>query len=377
MMADAALKKTALYDKHLELGGKMVPFAGYSMPVQFPDGIKDSHLHVRRSAGVFDVSHMGQIRLHGKDAVPFLESLVVADVKALAPMSGVLSVFTTKEGTIIDDTIITNLVDCVGLVINGACKDKDIDHINEHLAIARTAGKDVILEVLEDRELFALQGPKAMSVLQTYVKNDLTKMPFMVAAPMEILGTEMLVTRCGYTGEDGFEISVPRDKAVETFESFIDKEEVRAAGLGARDSLRMEAGLCLYGNDIDDTTTPVEAALTWTIAKRRRAEGGFLGSDVILPQIEKGTSRRRMGFVMKGPPARGHEKIFTATGEEVGEVTSGGFSPSLGTAIGMGYAKKPFNKSGTKLMVQVRNRSYPLEVVKTPMVPTNYYKVPE
>lgn len=377
--AEPELKTTVLHDKHVALGGKMVPFAGYSMPVQYPDGIKDSHLFVRSSAGLFDVSHMGQIRLHGNDRVKFLEQLVVADVAAIPESSGQLSVITDHAGGIIDDTIISNLGSCIGMVINGACKDKDLVHIRHHIAESTAKGMDVSLEVIEDHELLALQGPKAMNVLTKLAPDvDFVKMPFMQNAVMTVAGIPCHVTRCGYTGEDGFEISVPAEKTVELFETLTALDEVRPIGLGARDSLRLEAGLCLYGNDIDNTTSPVEAGLTWTIGKRRREEGGFIGADVILKHLNEGITRRRMGFIMKkGAPARGGEALLNENGEKIGHVTSGGFSPSLGVAIGMGYADKPFNKSGTSLQVQVRSRVNDIEVKKMPLVPTQYYSVPE
>lgn len=378
--AEPELKTTVLHQKHMDLGGKMVPFAGYSMPVQYPDGIKDSHLFVRASAGLFDVSHMGQIRFHGKDSVKFLEQLVVADVAGLPVGTSTLSLFTTETGGIIDDTIITNLGnDSLGLVINAGCKDKDLAHIGVHLAEARGKGMDVTLEVIGDHELLALQGPKAMETLAKMVPDvDFVQMPFMTSREMTVQGSVCHVTRCGYTGEDGFEISVPASKALELFETLISKETVRPIGLGARDSLRLEAGLCLYGNDIDDTTSPVEAGLNWTIGKRRREEGGFLGSEVILKHLNEGITRRRMAFLMeKGAPARGGESLLNEAGDKVGTVTSGGFSPSLGMAIGMGYADKPFNKSGTKLQVQVRTRTNDVEVRKMPLVEARYYRVPE
>lgn len=377
--AVADLKATVLHDKHVALGGKMVPFAGYSMPVQYPDGIKDSHLFVRASAGLFDVSHMGQIRLLGRDRVRFLERLVVADVQAIKPNTGQLSMITMENGGIMDDTIISNLGgEAIGMVINAGCKDKDMAHIREHLSKAVAEGLDVQLEVIEDHELLALQGPKAMDVLRRLAPHeDFVNMAFMTCRQMKVAGVNCHVTRCGYTGEDGFEMSVPMDKTVEVFELLISQEEVRPVGLGARDSLRLEAGLCLYGNDIDDTTSPVEAGLTWTIGKRRREEGGFLGEGVILKHLNDGIDRRRMAFVIKkGAPARGGESLLSEDGAVVGSVTSGGFSPSLGMGIGMGYATKPFNKSGTKLQVQVRTRVNDIEVRKMPLVPANYYSIP-
>mmetsp|Transcript_1831 Transcript_1831/g.4962 ORF Transcript_1831/g.4962 Transcript_1831/m.4962 type:complete len:401 (-) Transcript_1831:154-1356(-) len=379
-LSSGPLKQTLLHDRHIELGGKMVPFAGYSMPVQYPDGIKDSHLFVRSDAGLFDVSHMGQLRFRGKDAPAFLAGLVVADVPGLKPGAATLSLLTSADGGILDDTIVTNLGDGVlAMVVNAGCKDKDLAHISAHLADAKAAGKDVTMEIIEDHELLALQGPKAMHVLASYVAADLTRMPFMSAAPMSIMGGTALVSRCGYTGEDGFEISVPANMTRAFFDSLIEREDCRAVGLGARDSLRLEAGLCLYGNDIDETTSPIEAGLTWTIPKSRRTSGGFLGAEKILADIANGVSRRRVGFVnIRGAPARGHEKVIDeATGNVVGEVTSGGFSPCLGKGIGMAYIEKPKDKAGTKLAVEVRGKLNPIEVTKMPLVPSNYYKVPE
>lgn len=376
--AAAPLKQTVLHDTHVAIGGKMVPFAGYSMPVQYPDGIKDSHLFVRSSSGLFDVSHMGQITLHGADRVKFLEQLVVADVAAIPEHSSQLSVMTLPNGGILDDTIISNLGGHLGMVINAGCKDKDLAHIRQWLADSKAKGMDVDLEVIDDFELLALQGPLSMSVMERLVPGfDFKGMNFMTNSSINILGAQCHVTRCGYTGEDGFEISVPAGKTVELFEVLTAQEEVRPVGLGARDSLRLEAGLCLYGNDIDDSISPVEAALTWTIGKRRRAEGGFLGSEVVQSHLSDGIERRRMGFVMgKGAPARGGEDIMNESGEVVGKVTSGGFSPCLGKGIGMGYALKPFNKSGTQLKVKVRSKVNDITVQKLPLVPSNYYTAP-
>jgi len=241
---------------------------------------------------------------------------------------------------------------------------------------AKAKGLDVALEVLGEQQLLALQGPLAKDVMGKLLPDmDLTKMAFMTHKSVQLLGADMHLTRCGYTGEDGFEISVPAEKTVELWETLTSFAQVRPVGLGARDSLRLEAGLCLYGNDIDTTTSPVEAALTWTIGKRRRETGGFLGSDVILKHLNDGITRRRMAFVMpKGAPARGGENLLDPeTGNTVGKVTSGGFSPSLKCAIGMGYADKPFNKSGTKLQVKVRSKTNDIEVQKMPLVPSQYY----
>ena len=363
----------------------MVPFAGYSMPVQYSDGIRDSHLWVRKSAGLFDVSHMGQVRVRGSNASDFLERVTVGDIKGLQDRRGGLSVITTESGGIVDDTIVTNLGDgTFGMVINAGCKEKDMEHMQEVAKWGRSKKNwDVDLELVEGRELLALQGPKAMESLGALIKGKgqyggLENMHFMECRDMDLLSYECLVSRCGYTGEDGFELSVPTDGVKELFEELIRLDTVRPVGLGARDSLRLEAGLCLYGNDIDETVSPVEAGLVWTIGKRRREEGGFIGDEPILRQLRDGITRRRMQFVVtKGAPARGHEKILNKEGEEVGHVTSGSFSPTLGVPIGMGYCKKPFNKSGTEIQIPVRSRNTQATIKKAPLVKTNYYKVPE
>eukprot|EP00173_Palmaria_palmata_P004697 Plantae.Rhodophyta-Palmaria_palmata.ctg691.p1 GENE.Plantae.Rhodophyta-Palmaria_palmata.ctg691~~Plantae.Rhodophyta-Palmaria_palmata.ctg691.p1 ORF type:complete len:289 (+),score=48.60 Plantae.Rhodophyta-Palmaria_palmata.ctg691:104-868(+) len=254
--------------------------------------------------------------------------------------------------------------------------------MKEHLSAFQAKGKEVEMEIIDDHQMFALQGPKAMDVLASYVKQsgiDLARMPFMTALPMTLLDIPCQVTRCGYTGEDGCEISVPTYGAVELWDSLTANEAVHATGLGARDSLRLEAGLCLYGNDATSETSPVEAGLNWTIGKRRRVEGGFLGEEVILEQLKNGITRRRMAFeVTKGAPARGGEAIVDKeTGEEVGFVTSGGFGPTVGKSIGMGYCNKPWNKTGTEIAFKVRNKLSHAIVRKMPIVPARYYRVPE
>ncbi|KAK4537843.1 hypothetical protein CDCA_CDCA14G3868 [Cyanidium caldarium] len=403
--AEDSLKKTALYDKHVERGGRMVPFAGHWLPLMYTGphgGIKAEHLHVRRSAGVFDVSHMGQVRVYGKDRVRFLERLVVADVAALGAGHATLSLLTTEHGGIIDDTIVTNLGrdaggrECLGMVINGACVDKDMAHMQQQAELARREQSlDVELQLLGDRSLLALQGPQAMTVLQRLLPAsavDLKQVPFMTAVSTRppSFTHDALISRCGYTGEDGFEVSVHNADAPAFFEALLDHTEVVPCGLGARDSLRLEAGLCLYGNDIDENKTPVQAALTWTVAKSRRnpnADPGrvsFLGAEMILREVADPSlvPQRRVGFTLEGgPPARGHEPIFAAEGDgspgegkAVGEVTSGGFSPSLNTAIGMGYVAKAFSKAGTPIYVLVRGKKVPGKVAKMPLVPTHYYK---
>jgi aminomethyltransferase len=379
-----ALKETVLHDRHVELGGKMVPYAGWEMPVLYErpgGGVKPEHLACREpgKSGLFDVSHMKQTRLRGADRVKFLEKLVVGDIAGLGPGCATLSVLTNEAGGIIDDTIITNLSDGVtGMVLNAGCADKDLAHIYGHLKEARAKGMDVSLEEIGDHELIALQGASAMEVLAKYVSNDLVHMGFMTNQPMEIMGYKCSVSRCGYTGSDGFEISIPAGGIHDIFNSLIEVDGVTPAGLGSRDSTRMEAGLCLYGNDINEETSPVEAGLNWTIGKRRREEGGFLGAEVILGQLRDGTTRRRAGFVVtKGAPARGGEPILdVASGDQIGVVTSGGFGPSVGSAIGQAMLTKPFNKSGTKIKFQVRNRFTEAVVAKMPLVPATYYKTP-
>ncbi|GJQ12753.1 hypothetical protein GpartN1_g4544.t1 [Galdieria partita] len=367
------LKKTALYDTHLKYGAKMTEFCGYEMPLQYTDGIRDNHLFVRKSAGLFDVSHMGQVRIYGRHRVSFLERLVVGDIAALPPYHAVLSLLTNEQGGIIDDTIVTNMGDHINMVINACCRDKDISHLQYYAEQARNKGEEVIIELQEHRGLVALQGPHAMKVLSKHVTEDLTELQFMNARVMWVDDVECLVSRCGYTGEDGFEISVPNDSIPKIFDSLCDSSMVRPSGLGARDSLRLEAGLCLYGQDIDDRTTPVEASLSWTIAKSRRESGGFLGDKVILKQLKEGVERRRVGFILQGAPARGHESIFVDD-RVVGQVTSGVFSPCLGKPIGMGYVEKKYQKSGTLIQVEIRQKKVSGELVKMPFVSTHYYK---
>jgi aminomethyltransferase len=383
----------------------MVPFAGYALPVMYSGskgGIKNEHLQVRQSAGVFDVSHMGQVRVYGADRRRFLERLVVADLEALQEGHAVLSLLTNDRGGIIDDTIITNIgrdptgAEALNMVINGACVDKDMAHLKAHEMQAREKqGMDVRLERLLDRSLLALQGPKAMEVLQSFIDKstlNLEQMAFMNARVITLpkFSDYLLVSRCGYTGEDGFEISVSNQDAASLFEALVAHPAVLPCGLGARDSLRLEAGLCLYGNDIDENTTPVSAGLTWTIAKSRRSptpDGDrpqFLGADIILSEVAdpKSVQRKRVGFVLHGgPPARGHESIHESTPQVaddgvIGHVTSGGFSPSRNCAIGMGYVMKPADVAGTRISVKVRGKLVPGEVVKMPFVKTNYHKLP-
>ncbi|XP_072969850.1 aminomethyltransferase, mitochondrial [Typha angustifolia] len=375
--SDADLKKTSLYDFHVENGGKMVPFAGWSMPIQYKDSIMDSTLNCRANGSLFDVSHMCGLSLTGKDAIKFLEKLVIADVAGLRPGTGTLTVFTNEKGGAIDDSVVTKVTeDHIYLVVNAGCRDKDLAHIGEHMEAFKGKGGDVKWHIHDERSLLALQGPLSGSVLQLLTKDDLSKMYFGEFKTLDINGSHCYLTRTGYTGEDGFEISVPSENAVDLAKAILEKSEgkVRLTGLGARDSLRLEAGLCLYGNDMEQHITPVEAGLTWAIGKRRRAEGGFLGAEVILKQLEEGPKIRRAGFFSSGPPPRSHSEIVSSSGENIGEVTSGGFSPCLKKNIAMGYVKSGLHKPGTEVKVVVRGKSYDAVVTKMPFVATKYYK---
>eukprot|EP00244_Chara_vulgaris_P009496 TRINITY_DN404_c0_g1_i5.p1 TRINITY_DN404_c0_g1~~TRINITY_DN404_c0_g1_i5.p1 ORF type:complete len:423 (-),score=76.97 TRINITY_DN404_c0_g1_i5:783-2051(-) len=372
----SALKRTALYDIHVANGGKMVPFAGWSMPIQYKDSIMESTINCRTKAGLFDVSHMCGLSLMGKDVIPFMETLVVSDIAALKPGTGGLSVFTNDKGGIIDDTVISKKSDShLYIVVNAGCRDKDLEHIGKHMESFKGQGKDVTWHIHDERSLLALQGPLAAQILQQFVKEDLSKMLFSDFTSLKIADVECFLTRTGYTGEDGFEISVPSEKAVFLTEAMLGTGDVRLTGLGARDSLRLEAGLCLYGNDLEQHITPIEAGLAWTVGKRRRAEGGFLGADVILQQIKEGPPRRRVGLISSGAPPRGHSTIHDEGGKEtIGEVTSGGFSPCLKKNISMGYVKNGYHKQGTKLQVSVRGKMADSVITKMPFVPTKYYK---
>ncbi|KAH6831610.1 Glycine cleavage T-protein family [Perilla frutescens var. hirtella] len=375
--SESDLKKTALYDFHVDNGGKMVPFAGWSMPIQYKDSIMESTLNCRDNGSLFDVSHMCGLSLKGKDCIPFLEKLVIADVAGLAPGAGTLTVFTNEKGGAIDDSVITKVTnDHIYLVVNAGCRDKDLAHIEEHLKAFTSKGADVSWQIHDERSLLALQGPLAAPVLQHLTKEDLSKMYFSDFRVVDINGALCFLTRTGYTGEDGFEISIPSENAVDLAKAILEKSEgkVRLTGLGARDSLRLEAGLCLYGNDMEQHITPVEAGLTWAIGKRRRAEGGFLGAQVILKQIADGPQIRRVGLLSTGPPARGHSEIQDAMGQNIGEITSGGFSPCLKKNIAMGYVKSGFHKAGTKVKIVIRGKTHDGSITKMPFVATKYYK---
>ncbi|KAJ3120985.1 hypothetical protein HK100_012564 [Physocladia obscura] len=380
------LSKTALYDYHVQNGGKMVEFAGYSMPVQYSNlGVLASHEWTRKNASLFDVSHMLQTSWVGKDRIKFIESLIVADVEGLPVGSSTLSVFTNENGGIIDDTVVNKRsADALYVVSNAGCAEKDLRHIRAHLADFQNKGGDVDVKVIEDMSLVAIQGPKAAGIVSELAgsSNGLKDFKFMTARELELKGIPVYISRCGYTGEDGFEISVPHTEVVNLCKNLLAHSDAELAGLAVRDSLRLEAGLCLYGNDLDETVTPVEGGLTWTIdtnseGQRRRTEGGFLGANKVLSQIGKGAvvPRRRVGLLVDGAPARDHVEIFSpADGAVIGVVTSGCPSPVLKKNIAMGYVANGFHKAGTELQVKVRGKVQKATVVKMPFVEHNYYR---
>jgi aminomethyltransferase len=364
----APLRRTPLYDLHIARGARMVGFAGYEMPVQYPSGIIAEHLHTRAKAGLFDVSHMGQIRLHGAAAAQALERLVPGDLEALAPGRMRYTLLLDDEGGILDDLMVTRVDDGLMLVVNAARKDADLTHLRDRL------DKAVAIEPRFERALLAVQGPAAAAVLARLAAG-IDRMPFMSAAEASLAGMPAFITRSGYTGEDGFEISVAAEDAMPLAERLLSEAEVATIGLGARDTLRLEAGLCLYGHDIDETTTPIEAGLAWTIGKRRRAEGSFPGAALILRQLAEGPGRQRVGLRPDGrAPAREGAHILDAAGAEIGRITSGGFGPSVGAPIAMGYVDKAHAAESTPLSLLVRDVPRPAHVAPLPFVPTRYYR---
>ncbi len=361
-------KQTILYDLHVELGAKMVPFAGYDMPVQYPDGIMKEHLQTRDSAGLFDVSHMGQVVISGADPAQSIEKLIPGDIQSLKTGEMRYSFLTNDKGGILDDLIVTKRENDLFVVVNADCKEQDIKLLTDGLA------GEVTVTELPDRALVALQGPKAAEVLARY-NPAVATMPFMSYQELDISGVACFVTRSGYTGEDGYEISIPNDQAVALCKSLLGEAEVAPIGLGARDSLRLEAGLCLYGHDLNETTTPVSAGLLWAISKRRREEGGFPGADVILAEIANKPTMKRVGILPEGrAPAREHTEIADMEGNVVGEVTSGGFSPSVQGPIAMGYVPLALSTIGTEIQLIVRGKARAAKIVKMPIVEQRYYR---
>ncbi len=371
------LKKTPLHDLNVSLGARMVPFAGYEMPVQFPAGVLKEHLHARAAAGLFDVSHMGQVIVRARsgdnaDAARALESLVPIDVAGLPEGRQRYALFTAGDGGILDDLMIANRGDHFFVVVNAACKEADLAHMQDRI------GDTCEVTMLGDRALIALQGPRAEAVLSE-LWADVAGMRFMDVRACDLHDADCIVSRSGYTGEDGFEISIPAGKAEKVCRHLLDHPDVLPIGLGARDSLRLEAGLCLYGNDIDTTTTPVEAALEWAIQKVRRTggdrAGGFPGADVILGQFASGAARRRVGLKVDGKaPVRPPARLYSdAEGKaEVGHVTSGGFGPSIEGPIAMGYVPVALSAPGTPLFAEVRGKYLPVTVAALPFVPNTF-----
>ncbi|KAF5341161.1 hypothetical protein D9611_005891 [Ephemerocybe angulata] len=377
--SSSPLRKTGLYDFHVSNGAKMVPFAGYSMPLAYGDvGQVASHNHVRKSVGLFDVGHMVQSNFRGATATAFLEWLTPSSLSALPSYGSTLSVLLNEQGGIIDDTIITkHASDAYYVVTNAGRRDRDLPHFKEKLAEwnASEKGKEgpVEMEVLEDWGLLALQGPEAASYLQSLTSFDLRQLTFGKSAFVPIEGFNLHVARGGYTGEDGFEISIPPSQTVDVAK-LLTKEPVQLTGLGARDSLRLEAGMCLYGNDLDETTTPVEAGLSWVIGKDRKENGDFIGAEAVRKHLKEGPPRRRVGLVIEGAPARQGAKIVGPEKEEIGVVTSGIPSPSLGKNIAMGYVKNGFHKKGTEVEVDVRNKLRKAVITPMPFIKPNYWR---
>jgi aminomethyltransferase len=370
-----ALERTALHDRHVALGARIVPFAGYEMPVQFPSGIIAEHAHVRQLAGLFDVSHMGQAVVVARDhetAARFLERLVPGDVLGLAPGQIRYTQLTNGQGGIIDDLMVTRVPSPEGegilmLVVNASRKQVDYAWLEQNLP------SGVRLLRLEDRSLLALQGPRAEAALSRHCP-EAASLSFMSAGEMQFDGTAIQVARSGYTGEDGFELSIPNDRLLAIYDRLLADPDVRPIGLGARDSLRLEAGLCLYGHDIDETTSPVEAGLTWSIGKRRRGEGGFAGADRILAELRNGPSRRRVGILPEGRSPAREGSAIRVEDRNIGRITSGGFAPTLGRPIAMGYVESGFAPVGTRIELIVRDRPVPAAIASLPFVPHRYKK---
>jgi aminomethyltransferase len=380
-MAEApseSLLTTPLNAAHRALGAKMVPFAGYDMPVQYPSGVLAEHLWTRQSAGLFDVSHMGQASLVAEDGAHetvarALEALVPCDVANLGPGRQRYTQLLDESGGILDDLMVTRPAAAaeaghVYLVVNASTKEQDLSWIAARLP------PGVRLERGDDRALLAVQGPKAAEVMAALGAPEAARMGFMDAGWFTVSGVRAHVSRSGYTGEDGFEISVKGEEAERLWKALLADERVKPIGLGARDSLRLEAGLCLYGHDIDETTSPIEAGLAWSIQKRRREEGGFVGSERVQRELREGPARKRVGLLPEGkaPAREGAEIVDPASGRAVGKVTSGGFGPSLGGPLAMGYVQSAFAPAGTALHLVVRGKPLPARVVTMPFVPHRY-----
>ena len=379
------LKKTALHGQHVDLGAKMVPFAGYDMPVQYPMGVKGEHLHTREKAGLFDVSHMGQVFLTPDDkdfatAAKALEKLVPADIQSLEPGQQRYSQFLNEDGGILDDLMISRLGmagydHVLYLVVNAGCKDADYAHLEKHMP------SDVKVSVKDDTlSLIALQGPRAANVLAC-LNPEVEKLTFMTHTDLELKGTLDApvwahVSRSGYTGEDGYEISAKHEDMVRLVDELLSYDDVEPIGLGARDSLRLEAGLCLYGHDIDESVSPIEAGLIWSVQKHRRdADAGYLGAERVASDIADKSTKRLVGIKPDGKaPAREHTEVQDMDGNTIGEITSGGYGPTVDGPVAMGYVARKFFKSGTPVQLIVRGKPRPATVVKLPFAPHNYFR---
>jgi aminomethyltransferase len=371
----AALLRTPLFDLHVSLGARMVPFAGYEMPVQYPLGVMKEHLHTRAHAGLFDVSHMGQVELHGPDAAAALETLVPVDVIDLAAGKQRYALFTNDAGGILDDLMIFNTGSYLHVVVNAACKAQDLAHLQKHI------GARCEVRVRDDLALLALQGPGAEAALANVTRHPslVTALTFMQGVRIDLAGIETLVTRSGYTGEDGFEISVSVAHCEALAKALLAQPNVQPIGLGARDSLRLEAGLCLYGHDLDITTTPVEASLNWAMQKVRRTggerAGGFPGARVILGQLDNvaNVKRKRVGLKPEGrAPIREGVELQDDSGVKIGVVTSGGFGPTVNGPVIMGYVDAAHAVIGTKIIAMLRGTPTPVTVVGMPFAPHGY-----
>ncbi len=368
----ADLLKTPLHALHLELGARMVPFAGYSMPVQYPSGLMAEHLHTRAAAGLFDVSHMGQLRLEGGEAATAFETLMPVDVIDLPVGKQRYGLLLNEAGGILDDLMFFNRGADIFVIVNGACKVADIDHIEKHI------GQRCEVIPMPEMALLALQGPQAITALARFAP-DVACLVFMTGGRFQVGGADCFITRSGYTGEDGFEISVPAEQAEALARLLLAQPEVRPVGLGARNSLRLEAGLCLYGNDIDERTTPVEAGLNWAMQKVRRAggarEGGFPGAEKILAQLADGVPRKRVGLVaLERIPVRDHTELQDLAGQKIGEVTSGLLGPSIDRPVAMGYVTPEHAAIGTRVNAIVRDKPVPMEVSAMPFVANRYFR---
>jgi len=368
------MKKTALFDQHVNANARMVEFAGYEMPVQYPLGVKKEHLWVREHAGLFDVSHMGQVMLTGSNVKLALEKIMPVDVQNLPLETQRYGLFTNDKGGILDDLMFANWGDQVFVVVNAACKEQDIAHLTQAIGASN-------VEVIEDRSLLALQGPQARTVMAKLIPET-ADMIFMQSKKFVWNDQDLWISCSGYTGEDGYEVSIANDHAVAFSNALLASSEVEWIGLGARDSLRLEAGLCLYGHDIDTTTTPMEASLSWAVQKNRRQggerEGGFLGADIILPQLpnatnSKSVARKRLGFIAEGKaPVREDVDIVDVNDVVVGKVTSGGFAPSLSVPIVMAYVDVSANKDN--VFALLRGKKIALKLAAMPFVPARYFR---